>query len=336
MAILRSGVFLAAFLGTSVLCSSGCSEAVNDETGAGMQEQAFSSTEARVIDEQVVAPRTRDLTIASPALGGTSKVRLLLPKGWEQSAHTSPGSWPVLYLLHGCCGDYTSWTSMTDVAALTENAGILVVMPEAGRAGFYSDWWNDHQGGPPGWETFHLSEVRRILERDYHAGRRRAIAGLSMGGFGALSYAARHPGMFRAAAEFSGVVHTRAEGGPELVRGIVSGQGGDPLALWGDPSEQRAIWQAHNPYDLAHRLLGIPLYLSCGNGKPGPLDAPGRPDDGLEAQLEGMNADVADRLRELGADVTVNLYGPGTHSWPYWERELHASFPMLMRAVSAP
>ncbi|WP_394841242.1 esterase family protein [Pendulispora brunnea] len=334
MAILRSGALFAASLIWGASFSTGCSDAAGEkeEAGGGMQEQAFSSTDARVVDEQVVAPRTRDLTIASPALGGTAKVRLLLPKGWEESEHT----WPVLYLLHGCCGDYTSWTSMTDVAALTENAGLIVVMPEAGRAGFYSNWWNGDQGGPPGWETFHLSELRRILERDYRAGHRRAIAGLSMGGFGAISYAARHRGMFRAAAEFSGIVHTLAEGGPALVQGIVSHEVGDPLALWGDPSAQRAIWQAHNPYDLADRLIGIPLYLACGNGKPGPLDPPGRPDDGLERQLEGMNAEFVQRMRGAGANVTANLYGPGTHTWPYWERELHASFPMLTKAVMAP
>jgi hypothetical protein len=58
----------------------------------------------------------------------------------------------------------------------------------------------------PGWETFHLTELRQILERGLGAGGQRAIAGLSMGGFGAMSYAGRRPDLFRAAAAFSGVL----------------------------------------------------------------------------------------------------------------------------------
>jgi S-formylglutathione hydrolase FrmB len=51
-------------------------------------------------------------------------------------------------------------------------------MPEAGPFGWYSDWWNHGAGGPPAWETFHLRELRRLLERDYGAGHRRVVAGL--------------------------------------------------------------------------------------------------------------------------------------------------------------
>jgi S-formylglutathione hydrolase FrmB len=122
---------------------------------------------ARVVAENYVGLRTLDLTIDSPALASTGMVRLLLPPRW------SPGSqrtWPVLYLLHGAGDDYTSWTRSTDVAALTEGTDVLVVMPTAGRAGFYSDWWNHGPGGPPRWETFHLVELRQILERGYRAG----------------------------------------------------------------------------------------------------------------------------------------------------------------------
>jgi len=284
---------------------------------------------ARVVEEQTIGPRTVDLTIQSPAMGDKTKVRLLLPKHWAASHR----KWPVLYLLHGCCDDYTSWTRETDVAALTEDLDVLVVMPEAGRAGWFSDWWNQGKGGPPRWETFHLVELREILEHGYRAGPRRAIAGLSMGGLGALTYAARHPGMFRAAATFSGVVDTQFDGGPEFVQSTISNAGEDPLALWGAPVAQRAIWQAHNPMDLAHRLLGIPLYVACGNGEPGPLDPPGRGTDSGEHLFNQMNTELVQRLRELGADATINLYGPGTHSWPYWQRELHSSFPILMRAI---
>lgn len=298
-----------------------------------------AARQARVISEERIDATTLDLVIDSPALDMTATVRLLLPPGWTPQPHRT---WPVLYLLHGAWDDYTSWTRSTDVAALARQTGVLVVMPEAGRAGFYSDWWNNGAGGAPGWEEFHLTEVRRILEHGYGAGPARAVAGLSMGGFGALSYAARHPGMFRAAASYSGVVLPTYTGphepsafdGPGFVQMILDSNGFDPLALWGDPGAQSETWAAHSPYQLAARLTHIPLFISCGNGQPGPLDPPGsQADANVEPLCEIMSAALVDRLRALRAEVTVDLYGAGTHGWPYWERELHKSFPMLMNAV---
>jgi diacylglycerol O-acyltransferase / trehalose O-mycolyltransferase / mycolyltransferase Ag85 len=155
----------------------------------------------RVVATTVLSARMRDLTVASPALGETVKVRLLLPVHYQARPG---GRWPVLYLLHGCCDTYQSWTRSTNVEALTARSDVLVVMPDGGKAGFYSDWLTG-----PRWETFHPAELRRILERDYRAGPVMAVAGASMGGLGALAYAARHPGLFRAAASFSGIVDTR-------------------------------------------------------------------------------------------------------------------------------
>ncbi|MET9325049.1 alpha/beta hydrolase family protein [Streptomyces sp. NPDC003038] len=272
-----------------------------------------------------------DLTVESPALQAVVPVRLLLPPGWRPRTDRT---WPVFYLLHGAYDDYTSWTRETDVADLTDGADVLVVMPTASRDGFYSDWWNHGAAGPPGWETFHLVELRQILERGYCAGQRRSIAGLSMGGFGAMSYAARHPGMFRAAASYSGAVHTTRGIGPGMIQSVVVGHGHDPLALWGDPTLNGGIWAAHNPHDLADRLLDIPLYVSSGNGQPGPLDPPGTlPDPVIEPMCADMSTAFVAKLRDLGADLTSDLYGPGTHSWPYWQRALHDSWPMLMKAV---
>lgn len=299
---------------------------------APRMHRASATDHATVVAEEQVAPRQVDLTISSPALGTTSKVRLLTPTGWE---HRRPGQrWPVLYLLHGCCGDYTSWTSLTDVATIPSLQGVLVVMPEAGNTGWYSDWWNYGHGGAPAWETFHLTEVRGILEHGYGAGHKRVVAGLSMGGFGAMVYAARHPGMFRAAASYSGVVDNRhTPDAAETILGFVRGYHLDPLALWGDSAAQADIWAAHNPVDLAPRLRHIPLFLSTGNGENGPLDPPGV-SGGIEVLIHQENLLLAQRLNDVGArHVVTDFYGPGTHAWAYWERELHRSLPLLLGAL---
>ncbi|MEV5279580.1 alpha/beta hydrolase family protein [Streptomyces sp. NPDC052811] len=289
---------------------------------------------ARVVAEQRVAPRQLDLTIDSPALGTTAHVRLLTPDGWSPGRH----DWPALWLLHGCCGEYRDWTKYTDVAQLAELKRVLVIMPEAGPAGWYSNWWNQGAGSPPRWETFHLTEVRQLIERGYGAGSRRVAAGLSMGGFGALSYAARHPGFFRAVASYSGTVHPLLQDpggfGPDWFLNLDRQLGVDPYAIWGDPVRQRAVWAAHDPTVQARALRGLPVFLSCGDGTAGPYDPPGAK-DASETFFDHQNQALAGRLRALGSPPITDFYGPGTHDWPYWQRELHRSLPMLLAALGA-
>ncbi|MFF4866502.1 alpha/beta hydrolase [Streptomyces sp. NPDC001231] len=288
---------------------------------------------AEVVAATRVADRQVDLSVRSAALGGrTVKVRLLTPDGWNPGDRRQ--HWPTLWLLHGCCGDYTSWTALTDVARIDSLRNVLVVMPEAGWNGWYSDWWNHGQGGDPAWETFHTVELRQLLERDWAAGGNRVVAGLSMGGQGALLYAARHPGMFKATAAYSGSAHPLLnEESVSRIMGFFAGQGGDPLRVWGDPAAQRGIWEAHDPYYLAKRLKSVPVYLSCGDGTTGPLDSPGST-SALEADFNRQNHVLAAELERVGAKhVTTNFYGPGTHGWAYWQRELHASLPMLLGAL---
>jgi diacylglycerol O-acyltransferase / trehalose O-mycolyltransferase len=291
---------------------------------------------AQVLATEVLSPRIRDLVIDSPALGRYAMVRLLLPRRFS----AEPGRrWPVLWLLHGCCDTYESWTRSADVEQLDVLADVLVVMPEAGQVGFYSDWRTPAEGEPSRWETFHLTELRQLLERDWRAGNHRVVAGLSMGGLGAMAYAARHPGMFAAAASYSGLLHTRYQGdpvpGPQLIQGLLRRFGEDGDGLWGDPRRQGDVWAEHNPYDLASRLGGVRLFVSFGNGQPGPLDTPAVSGQArqIERNLYPQNLAFLERLRQLGIPVRSDAYGPGTHDWPYWQRELHRSLPMLLDAL---
>lgn len=319
-------------------------------TSSAMGGAEVAPQAARVVAEEQVTPRLIDLTVASPALDRTAKVRLLTPDGWDRRGPDE--RWPVLYLLVGGDGNYKAWTEDYDarIQELPELRDVLVVMPEMPLFGFYSDWFNDGEGGPPGVETFHLDEVRPLLEREYGAGTRRAAAGESQGGFGALSYATRHPGMFRAVASYSGYVHPLQH--PHAIKAGMSYLGLDWKALWGDPVAERANWQAHDPYYQADRLRDIPVYLSSGDGTAGPLDLPGTEPDpdipGLEDPSDPFPPDVisptetlmlresrslAGRLRAVGAPLTVHFY-PGTHDPPYWAREFHRSLPMLLRSLA--
>ena len=248
-------------------------------------------------------------------------MRLITPVGWSRERRR-----PVLYLLHGCCDTYDSWTRETGVEALPQLRDVLVVTPEAGDVGFYGDWVRG-----PAWETFHLTELRELLERDYGAGESRAVAGLSMGGLGAMGYAARHPGLFRAAASFSGTLHPLAS--PRFYLGLFGQHTDDPLAIWGDPDTQRDVWMRHDPTELAGELRGTPLFVSAGDGRPGPYEEPGARSDPLERAVGTESRAFVARLRRLGIPVRADFYGPGIHDWPYWERELERALPLLRRAL---
>jgi diacylglycerol O-acyltransferase / trehalose O-mycolyltransferase len=278
---------------------------------------------AEVVGEQQVGPRQLDLTVRSPAVGAEVKARLLTPDDWSRGARRR---WPVLYLLHGCCDSYESWTRSTDIEEIAALRDVLVVMPDGGEVGFYSDWLDG-----PRWETFHLRELPRILERRYGAGRRRAIAGLSMGGLGAILYAARSPRRFRAAASFSGVLHPAASPG---LLDLFAAYTTDPRAIWGDPEADRDVWRRHDPTVLAPALRGLSLYVSSGDGRPGPLDDPDAGRDAIEADVNGQSRAFSDRLRRLRIPAVRRFYGPGRHHWPYWERELKRALPLLLGPIS--
>jgi hypothetical protein len=79
------------------------------------------------VAQRQVAPRLVDLTIMSPALGRAAKVRLLTPDGWGSRRRAQ--RWPVLYLLHGCCDTYDSWTRETDVDRLRRPSDDRLLRP---------------------------------------------------------------------------------------------------------------------------------------------------------------------------------------------------------------
>ena len=106
-------------------------------SGGGTAPAGTSKPPGAVVAQRQVAPRQLDLTVRSAALGRTARVRLLTPVSWTASARRR---WPVLYLLHGCCDTYESWTRSTDVERLPQLHDVLVVMPEGGDVGFYSNW----------------------------------------------------------------------------------------------------------------------------------------------------------------------------------------------------
>jgi S-formylglutathione hydrolase FrmB len=300
--------------------------------------KAVADDGAKVTGETIVDSRTVDLAISSPSVGNTS-VRLLLPKDWLSEPAVY---WPTVYLLDGANEpqDYKSWTAYTDIESFTAGLDDLLVLPSDGLAGAYTDEWNPlNQSGHPKWETYHTRELPQIIERAYRSNGMRAVAGISIGGYGALIYSERHPGMYKAAASMSGLTNVFA---PQAWVAMVYSrtQAGLSPTPWGPQLLALSNWIAHNPQSNISKLRGEALFVSSGDGSPGPLDDPNFSDlNGsrvIEAATRLMNNDFVAALKQAGIPVTADLYTGGYHYWNYWQRELHTAWPVLQNAIGQP
>jgi S-formylglutathione hydrolase FrmB len=252
----------------------------------------------------------------APARDNALRVNVLLPDGY-----TKRKRWPVLYLLHGHGDSYDYWANPKrgNIAEIAKGFPGLIVMPEAAR-GWYVNWWS---GGErtPGWESYHLGELTQLIERRYRIrpGRRwHAIAGLSMGGLGAMFYATQRPGYFGSVASFSGVLSLQRPEWPQAM----DTQGESHLDVYGDPSAQRFYWTGHNPTALVDSLRHTRVYVTVGDGALTRPEEIGNPIGGLaEVELRQHAEDFSAAARAAGVDIT---YVPrrGIHDWPYWREHI--------------
>jgi S-formylglutathione hydrolase FrmB len=291
----------------------------------------------QLLSSQRLDSRLLDLTLSTPALATPTHVRVLLPSGYRKQ---KPRRYPVLYLLHGAFGNDQDWTKVGAAERITAGRRVIVVMPDGGQGGWYTDWVNRGQGGPPEWETFHIGQLLPWVDGRYRtlpSRGERGIAGLSMGGFGAMSYAARHPDLFSWAGSFSGAVDiVNYLPVVAIINLEAPVDGGLPGDQFGDRLLAEPNWRAHNPWDLAANLANTKLVIDTGNGQPGPLDPPDKVFDPIEYGVHDMSVSLHQRLLSLGIPHTWNDYGPGTHSWPYWQRDLTEALPSMMRTFAKP
>jgi S-formylglutathione hydrolase FrmB len=306
-------------------------------TAVGAAPACAADHDITVLSTQQLDPRLTELELSTPALKQPTHLRILLPQDYDQRTDER---FPVLYLLHGAFGNDRDWTTVGDAEAITAGQPLIVVMPDGGQGGWYTNWVNRGAGGPPEWERFHIDELvpwmddhyRTIASRDG-----RAIAGLSMGGFGAMSYAARHPDLFAWAGSFSGAVditHFLSVVGVIDLEALADG--GLPDDQFGDFLLNNPNWQAHDPWTQAESLRGMTLQIDSGNGAPGPLDSNKFNFDFVEEQVHEMSVSLHQRLQALGIPDTFDDYGPGTHTWPYWQRDLRQALPSVLATLAGP
>jgi S-formylglutathione hydrolase FrmB len=306
-------------------------------------------TGIHVVSQQRVDDRLFALSVSTPALGRAVRLRILLPDGYDAD---STARYPVLYLFHGTSGGADDWLDSGDVRATTAGLPLIVVMPDAGfdddGGGWFTNWWDTGTAlGPSQWETFHVDELIPWIDANLRTlGTRsgRAVAGLSQGGFGAFTYAARHPDLFAAAASLSGAPDIASNalieaGATAVIEGTaVQLDGVEPAAMFGPHLTNEINWKGRNPTTLLTNLRGMGLFLYTATGIPGALDGPSP--DPSAATIEAIThistlsfTGAADRAQ---LPYYLDDYTFGTHTWPYWARDLRDLMPRLMQVFAAP
>ncbi len=246
----------------------------------------------------------QDITITSKSLGREIKFRVLLPSDYA----TSQVRYPVLYLLHGLYGDYSNWTKLTELERYTRGLPLIVVMPDADNS-FYV---NSATIPADRFEDFLTADIIPDIESRFRVladRQHRAIAGLSMGGYGALKYAIKHPDMFTIAGSFSGALNAPldlAQQEPEFAKYLNAafGHADSPARASNDVFRLVA--------SLAPRSAPY-FYLDCGTNDPYFLPT---------------NRAFVSLLHQQKFAYEYHEV-PGTHDWKYWNDRLKVFLALL-------
>jgi len=274
-----------------------------------------SASGITVLDTRQVRERVWEIDIASKQIGshvhkGKLQLRVVLPRTYFAPQNKTK-RYPVQYLLHGQGGRSSDWTDDTRIEHYTANTDIILVTPEGGSGGWYTDWVHQKQG-KQNLETFHIREVIPFIDtnlRTIASKKGRAIAGFSMGGFGAMHYAGRHPELFAHATSFSGgldldnpIIRAAVQGSAAL-NGLAPLNGAFGTAFPGLDKN----WSDHNPVRMARNYSGMGISLYAGNGdkKPGW--------DVIEKGARDSTVTLDRALTRAGVRHHTKLYGnPGT------------------------
>jgi len=173
-------------------------DAPNMVSGNGITAGAWRWITSRTLEVDITTAK-----VVANAVHGPHRVRITLPNNYFQSGSTR---FPVLYLLHGGAGGNSAqWTTGGGaVEGITNGRPIITVMPDGGKVGWHTNWVDQSQGAQA-WRDFHVDQLIPWIDanlRTIASKSGRAIAGLSMGGFGAIRYAQDRPDLFIYAGSF--------------------------------------------------------------------------------------------------------------------------------------
>ncbi|MFC4338070.1 alpha/beta hydrolase [Salininema proteolyticum] len=216
----------------------------------------------RIVDRNEDDPRMWYYRFATDAIGWDPGVNVLLPDDY----HTSGRTYPVLYLFHGGDQDFIFF-DREGIRAWTAGKPIIVVMPDGGRAGWYSNPVSSN-AGPRDWEHFHIAQLLPWVEANFRTFAEydgRAVSGFSMGGFGALKYAAKYYGHFASVSSHSGPASLRRDNGAVVhwanaSSAAVELNGG---TVYGTPWDENRV-TADNPVQRIESYRNKRVFMAAG------------------------------------------------------------------------
>ncbi|MFL6281530.1 MAG: alpha/beta hydrolase [Pyrinomonadaceae bacterium] len=263
-------------------------------------------------------PRYETVQFESALVGAALPYNVILPAEYKRGS-SKERRYPVLYLLHGLGGSAADWVSKrAHLADYAAQYPFIIVVPE-GKDGWYTDGLAPREK----FESYFVDELIPDVDRRFRtisSREGRAVAGLSMGGYGSMKFALKRPELFAFAASMSGALAvaswTPDQHLPEFIRPSV-------MRVYGDAGS--SVRLENDLYKLARELTperakALPyIYLDCGT------------EDFLLSNNRDFSAllvekKVAHEFREL----------PGEHSWPYWDRQVREVLKLAAQKLAAP
>lgn len=235
----------------------------------------------------------------------------------KEDSYFYPGAkYQVLYLLHGAYGDYSDWLRWTSIERYAAENRLVVVMPSASNS-FYQ---NMYRGSD--YLDYITKELPEFVQSMFPVSRRREnnfVAGLSMGGYGAVKTAFERPELFSACISLSGAIdivgvyESIEEGaieGPFLWKGIFE----KPEEIAGSDADLMALYRKKKEQGYAMPRI----FQSCGT----------------EDFIYENNKAARKKLELIGVDVTYEEH-PGIHDWYYWDEHIRRAIEWLPLAKQA-
>ena len=265
----------------------------------------------------VAQGRVDTIAVYSPSMKKTLKAAISFPSGYENGE----GRYPVVYLLHGGSGAFSDWhqkvTEKGIVNQMAEEHKVLIVTPGVGPASYYYD---SPLLDTVRYETYMIQELIPFIDKNYQTlaqKESRAITGLSMGGHGAITLAAKHPTLFIAAGSMSGVMNIDTDlwkVGEDFRSVRKKGQ----IEMLGPINYQGPLFNPYTAVGLVDQLKSqkVSLIIDCG----------------VDDFLIETNRQMHSLLMEKKV-AHEYIERPGAHTWNYWTEALPVQFFFLSKSL---
>ena len=297
-----------------------------------MKSTLFLILSLTLLVTQAIGQGTIDTTNThfSNELNRPMKYSVYLPDNYANNTK----KYPVLYLLHGMFGNSRTWLTeqtlkepVDSLMASGESAEMVIIMPDGLIDGFYiNDYWDTLS-----WEDYFLKEFIPEVESKFRIRtdkNGRAIAGLSMGGYGAIYYGFTHPEMFSIVYGMSPAV---VEFAPMLTpESQQSWEGKLATKLYGPPGKDgySPNYAKHTIHELVKKMEA---YDKSGNAKSGVALPPIVIDIGTGDFLLAFNRGLKKLMEEKNIPFEY-IERPGGHVKEYWDSGLLIALPRISKA----